>query len=341
LVAFLTVDSVSACRILRRCCCCQLPCVRIFRRPVCRVPCPPSTCRLEVSSSCPEVACDLGVSDEFAPSPADALPRVPSVELEESADLPTISVPDPSPLDQPSPIDVLPIPEMPATFPPSQDALPAPLPEVTPQNTIQDAPQLPVASPEPTQPVDTSAMPEETEETTDEPSEAAPVEEPETHSLDDLLESTKPTEPVEPSEPDSSPEEAASEAISSEQEQQEPTEEPTEEAPKEEKEKKELSFEDLFSSQKQVPVLGEPGGLASEQLRLWSDNTGRFGCQARLLRVTTQEVVLQKASGKEKQVALSRLSSADLQFVHRQVIAQRRQLESHHVIEMLATAWAD
>jgi hypothetical protein len=72
-------------------------------------------------------------------------------------------------------------------------------------------------------------------------------------------------------------------------------------------------------------ILRERGGLASNELRHWVDNTGRFSCEGRLTRVMDGEVQLLKDNGHHSTVPLGRLSQADLAFVYRQASAERSQ----------------
>jgi hypothetical protein len=68
-------------------------------------------------------------------------------------------------------------------------------------------------------------------------------------------------------------------------------------------------------------VLGEPGGLASSEMRTWVDNTGRYSCQGRLVRFMDGYVRLVKDNGRMTTVPLYRLSANDLAFVNRQASA--------------------
>jgi hypothetical protein len=70
-------------------------------------------------------------------------------------------------------------------------------------------------------------------------------------------------------------------------------------------------------------ILQMPGGLASNELRTWVDNTGQYTCRGRLVRMLDGKVQLLKASGRTTTVPLGRLSQTDLQFVNRQASAQR------------------
>jgi SLA1 homology domain 1, SHD1 len=72
-------------------------------------------------------------------------------------------------------------------------------------------------------------------------------------------------------------------------------------------------------------ILREPGGLASNEMRHWVDNTGRFTCEGRLTRVLDGQVQLLKDNGHPSTVPLSRLSENDLAFVNRQASAERSQ----------------
>jgi hypothetical protein len=73
-------------------------------------------------------------------------------------------------------------------------------------------------------------------------------------------------------------------------------------------------------------ILHEAGGLASNEMRLWTDNTGNFTCQARLIRFTDGQVRLLKDNGHTTTVSLARLSTGDLEFVNRQASAQRAEV---------------
>ena len=100
-----------------------------------------------------------------------------------------------------------------------------------------------------------------------------------------------------------------------------------ESAPAEEESSDEDEEDDLFDtddifSQVEVPVeLQVAGGLESQELRQWTDNTANYHCQARMVGMAPGEVILHKANGKLKHVSLRRLSEQDLQFVYAQVAA--------------------
>jgi hypothetical protein len=73
-------------------------------------------------------------------------------------------------------------------------------------------------------------------------------------------------------------------------------------------------------------VLHEAGGLASNEMRQWTDNTGNFSCHGRLIRFYEGKVRLLKANGRTTTVPLARLSTGDLEFVNRQASAQQSEV---------------
>ena len=92
------------------------------------------------------------------------------------------------------------------------------------------------------------------------------------------------------------------------------------------KDKKEdkKSEKDLFGA---LPsILRETGGLASNEMRLWTDNTGNFSCRGRLVQVLNGHARLLKANGHTTTVVLGRLSARDLEFVNRQASAQHAEI---------------
>jgi hypothetical protein len=92
------------------------------------------------------------------------------------------------------------------------------------------------------------------------------------------------------------------------------------EKPAGEEKKDEKKADDIFGSSSNV--LREAGGLASNEMREWVDNTGNFTCQARLVKLVDSQVQLVKDNGHTTTVSLARLSANDLQFVERQASAQ-------------------
>ena len=89
----------------------------------------------------------------------------------------------------------------------------------------------------------------------------------------------------------------------------------------------------------QRQVLSLDGGLHSERFRSWSDNTAQFSCDARLVKVTSSQIVLLCANGQQTGVALDRLAGSDLEFVRKQVSALRILRSREMAAEKLAVAW--
>lgn len=89
-----------------------------------------------------------------------------------------------------------------------------------------------------------------------------------------------------------------------------------------------------------VIVLSAAGGMRSNANRTWSDNTSSFQCDARLVRVTTDSVVLQKSTGQKTHVPFARLSGDDLQFVREQVRALKSVRSREVADQKLAVAWS-
>ena len=95
-------------------------------------------------------------------------------------------------------------------------------------------------------------------------------------------------------------------------------------------------LEDIFGDHKLFKTLKQDGGLASQSVRLWTDNTGRYQCEARLLITAGRTITLVKSNGAKKEVSLSRLSEKDLLFVQRQALAYNDLLASDSAIEKIA-----
>ena len=199
---------------------------------------------------------------------------------------------------------------------PSADELfgPPSVPAVDPDNDMFGPAETPVTPP--------ADEPPATEDTDDRY--PPPSEEPSEPSADDMF-GPAPDEPMdepaeepadEPAEDDFSfgapPDESTPPA------EEEPMEEEEEPAPPAEGEQ-----DDLFNF---GAVLREPGGFASAELRSWVDNTGRYSCRGRLIRVLDAKVQLLKENGRTTSVPFGRLSQNDLQFVHRQASAQRAEV---------------
>ncbi|MCG8451407.1 MAG: hypothetical protein MI725_17715 [Pirellulales bacterium] len=100
-------------------------------------------------------------------------------------------------------------------------------------------------------------------------------------------------------------------------------------------------FDDLFGQQEFFRILQQNGGLASKATKLWIDDTGKYQCEARMLQVTPEAVVLVKPGGAQKAVPLTRLSDDDLRFVQQQVSAKRELLARRAVTEKFAANWSN
>lgn len=274
----------------------------------------------------PQVSC-CGESDqstESAPTemskPATPGPVPTEAPAQEDLVPPVASEDDSgSILDQPTEA----VTEEPATTPP-QVAVPDPTP-------VEESPVEVVAEPE----SEVDSLFDAPAETTPEP---MPEEQPAESNVADLFDEPattveEPSESIVPESFDEQPTEDPAEGLfppSSEEEA--PAEEaPAEEAPAEtqqegsdESDSSEApSLDDLFGDFHPEPVLNQPGGLASHDVRQWTDNTSQYRCQARLLQVTSQKVLLMKDNGKRIAVSFSRLSDKDLGFVKRQATAHR------------------
>ena len=67
-----------------------------------------------------------------------------------------------------------------------------------------------------------------------------------------------------------------------------------------------------------VDVTRLPGGIESDTMRQWSDNTGLFKIEGRIAQITATNVRLIKDTGRYTTVPLRRLSAADYEFVAEQ-----------------------
>ncbi len=74
---------------------------------------------------------------------------------------------------------------------------------------------------------------------------------------------------------------------------------------------------------KELTELAQPGGLRSTAMRTWSDIRTKRKYDAKLVRATTKQVVLRRATGVELSVSLRHLATKDLHFLKRQVSALR------------------
>ncbi len=320
LVGVLSVDTASACRLFRRWCA-----PRVYR-PVCVATCPP------VFMACPPVCDVCGQAVIVAPETwvdhkpvlADSQEAVdgtplPSKPVEEKFSAPSAntieSVPVEDFIEQRSIVNK---PES------EQDAL-APIPVPLADETTD-------ATTEPSETSENESLPlfdtpaTNREEATDEVKEKGAKEDAQEIGpgpVEDLFEPSGKEQPAPTTDPSPAEPPAA---------QPEEAEEPdTPESP---------SLDDLFGEADNPGRLRERGGLESPSMRRWTDNTARFSCEACLMRVTPQSVVLMKRSGKTSAVRLARLSDEDIRFVHQQVVAKRMQLAHRAAAEKLASVWS-
>jgi SLA1 homology domain 1, SHD1 len=156
-------------------------------------------------------------------------------------------------------------------------------------------------------PSETKAAPAPAKESPAEPKMTPPAEKPSTPAADDLF-GTPLSEPAAPAEKKSDAPATSAPAGGDKP------------APADKDKKKD---DDLFGGF--GAILRERGGLASNEMRHWVDNTGNFSCEGRLVRVLDGQVQLLKDNGHNSTVPMGRLSDADLSFVYRQASAQRSQ----------------
>jgi hypothetical protein len=228
--------------------------------------------------------------------------------------------------------------------------------------TQQPAPAAPAEEkPQPTMPAQQPPAMKQPAETTPAPVQPPPPEEPsglfngteeaappETEEMKkpeapaeapaDLFGPTEPTPPAEAQpaekpaeEPAAEPFDLFSEPAGTESEmpaEEKPAnEEPAQKQPAEEQPSEDI--DDIFGASRSV--LSEPGGLASDEMRVWVDNTGSFSTRGRLLSLRDSHVRLLKDNGRTTTVPLNRLSPRDLEFVHRQASAQ--QAEAYQTVQ--------
>ncbi len=216
-------------------------------------------------------------------------------------------------MEAPQPAAELPLP---APKQPVMAEEPAPAKPPEPKTMEQPSAKPPVAAEKPVPPPTVpESRPEEMPATKETPAVT------ESDSMDDLF-STPATDPAPAPETTPPAEEPA--ADESQKKEAEPAEEKD-------------PLEDFFSDAGQPAALSVPGGLDSNSHRQWTDNTGNYHCQARLVSVTRHEIVLSKSDGQLKTVSLRRLSDEDLKFVHGQVVAKREVLARQSSNEKLAS----
>jgi hypothetical protein len=139
--------------------------------------------------------------------------------------------------------------------------------------------------------------------------------------MDDLFGPAQPAEPATPAEEPATPPATAPATTDdlfgpAPEKPAAPAEEPAEKS-----EEKDAKSDDIFGVS--PSVLREAGGLASNEMRQWLDNTGNFSCQGRLISLIDGQVRLMKENGRTTTVPLARLSANDLRFVERQASAQQ------------------
>jgi len=302
----MTVNPASADHCLRGMGCpssCQLPVVEI---------CPPVECCLPVECSpppeecCHEFAAESFESFEiFAPEPAPM-----GLPAEGFMAPPAAAIPEPD-VDQPE-SSIVNRPTLEADdikAPAIEETVSEPEPEPIPESEPESDSLL--ATPAP-MPEESSVDDSPADDLFDEPAAA-----------EDLPAEVEPNDELLPSTEEEMEEEAEAPADPA----------PEDPAPADPAETEDPSFDDLFGQ----PVLSEPGGLASRAARWWTDDGAQFHCEARLQQVTAKAVVLVKSNGKRVAVSFSRLSDEDLQFVRRQVVAQRELLAQRADAELLAS----
>ncbi len=270
-------------------------------------------------------SCDGVVVEEHAAQPHKPAPAAP---VETPAGVrPRLPVTPQQPATVERPVETAPAPVVPPQTPPAvtpaEDLFNGTESTTTPPATETPATEVPVATPpaiEPAAPAETPAETDDlfgpTNETPAEP--AAPAEMPAT-------EPAAPAETPATEEPaddlfggesaDSAPAETTPPATETA-----PTETPAE-TPAEGTPPAEEETDDIFGAPRSV--LREAGGLASNEMRVWIDNTGRYSVNARLIRFLDGRVQLLKDNGRTTTVPLNRLSARDLRFVNRQASAQK------------------
>jgi hypothetical protein len=197
-------------------------------------------------------------------------------------------------------------------------------PEPVPQAPVE-TPEAPVETPPAEEPAEDSLFngSEETPPPSEEP--MPPAEEP-TELFEEPAETPAPVETPPAEEP--AEDDLFGEPTDTETPAEEPAEQPAEETPAEETPAEDTPAEepaeetdDIFGRAR--GVTSEPGGLASEEMRLWVDNTGNFSCHGRIISLQDTYVRLLKDNGRTATVPLRRLSASDLEFVNRQANARQ------------------
>lgn len=251
-------------------------------------PAAPAETRPSVPMNQPERPATVERPIETTPAPVTPAPvtppQTPPAAVEAPVEVPAVPPQAPPQIPPAESTDDLFNSTEPAAIPPAEPAAPAEAPAATDD----------LFGTEPAE----SIPPTDTIPPADEP--AIPAEMPAEESTDDLFGGTE--------EPATAP--ASNDAPAETEEAAPPAEEPAEE-----------STDDIFGAMERI--LHEAGGLASNEMRVWVDNTGSYSVNARLIRFANGHVQLLKENGRTTTVPLNRLSGSDLRFVNRQTNAQR------------------
>jgi hypothetical protein len=267
--------------------------------------CPPPAPAVPAACGCGDAPARL--DEHVTPKPeSDAEPVAPLPEPTPAAEAPAL---------QPVPVAPVAKPELPPTT-----TQPSATPTEEPSTPPAVEPSTPLVEPAP--PADQPITPTE-EPATPVEQPAAPVQQP-TTPVEDIFGGT--TEPA-TSEPTASEPTPAEEPETKTPTDATPAEAPPADTPDEPPPAEAPEANDLFDSFGAAPnTLGEPGGWASTETRIWNDAAGRHACEARLTGVTAEEVVLARVDGDTVRVPYRQLSVDDLRFVRRQIEARRAEL---------------
>jgi hypothetical protein len=262
----------------------------------------------------PEAPREQRPAETFRPMDRDVAPTLPPDSRPAERAMPPAQEDELfAPAEEPMPMEPPPVAEPPAEEP--ADELFAPPAETAPPPATPPA-EVPAETP-----------PAETEPTNDlfgvGTEEAAPAE-------------TPPAEPADTAPAEEPAEEPTDTDLFGGAAEEEATDAPAEETPAEEEAPAEEATppaaeetEDEGGLFEFGAILGEPGGLASGEMRQWVDNTGQYSVNGRLVRFLDGKVRLLKENGRTTTVPLSRLSQSDLEFVHRQASAQQAEVMGH------------
>ena len=303
-------------------------------------------CEVVVSDCCGGCnSCDTNsepsiTSDHDSKSPTHQREAAPTEAAPPMDSEPTpIQSPPQQPAQVERPIENTPAPQLPATTPPAAVEPEPPLPADETLNPAPPQDDLFNSAPATTTPAPASTPPAAAP--VEEPAAAAPAATTPAESSDDLF-GTAPaaTEPAAPAEtpaaePASAPASApaatddlfgtpAEEPATPPATESTPAETPVDASEEKNEENEKKATDDIFGVS--PSLLQEAGGLASDEMRVWNDNTGSFSCHARLVRFMDGKVRLAKDNGRTTTVPLARLSASDLEFVQRQASAHQASL---------------